>query len=33
MTNIKELVTRKLELADRYAQHQEIQRLIIDDVR
>jgi len=31
MTNIKELVTRKLELADRYAANQEIQRLVIDD--
>jgi len=31
MTNIKELVTHKLELADRYAVHQEIQRLVIDE--
>jgi len=31
MTNIKELVTHKLELADRYAANQEIQRLVIGD--
>lgn len=32
MTNIKELVDGKLELADHYAANQEIQRLILDDV-
>lgn len=32
MTNIRDLVDKKLELADRYAVHQEIQRLVLDDV-